>query len=537
MLLWKADRAAVPPLEKMAATAGRPLARLHALCTLDGLKALKPGVLVKALGDEHPGVRRHAVRLCEGRLASAEVGAALLKRLDDADPQVRLQLACTLGEWEDERAGKGLGRLLVEAEGEPYLTAAALSSVSRKNLDAVLLAVLPGGAKAPADRGERPGQLVSRLLALASALGHDRATVTLLRAVTGPEKGGPAGWRQEALAGLLDGLEQGGSSLAKLHQSGNKEVKAAVEKTAGLFAAARAAVKDGKAEPAARVRGVRLLGRGLDRREGDLALLAGLLVPQTAADLQAAAVAALARLPEKGVPELLLRGWKGYGPGLRARVLDALLARAEWQRALLDAVERKRVPPQEVDAARRQRLLTHGNWFVRQRAAKAFAGAVDPDREKVVNAYRPALKLKGDPEKGKALFAKACATCHRLNGVGHEVGPDLAPLADRTAEYLLIAILDPNRAVEARYVNYQAELKDGRVLTGVLAAETGTSVTLLAPDGKAQVVLRANLEGLTSTGKSAMPDGLEKDFKTSELADLLAYLRAARPAAKLVPQK
>src|SRR5262249_27111782 len=65
MLLWKADRSAVPLLEKMAVKSERPLARLHALCTLDGLKALTPELLRAALGDAHPGVRRHAVRLCE----------------------------------------------------------------------------------------------------------------------------------------------------------------------------------------------------------------------------------------------------------------------------------------------------------------------------------------------------------------------------------------------------------------------------------------------------------------------------------------
>src|SRR5205823_444511 len=66
MLLWRADKKAVPLLEKLARTGKRPVARLHALCTLDGLGALDAGTLRAALADPHPGVRRHAVRLCEG---------------------------------------------------------------------------------------------------------------------------------------------------------------------------------------------------------------------------------------------------------------------------------------------------------------------------------------------------------------------------------------------------------------------------------------------------------------------------------------
>src|SRR5262249_31920997 len=147
---WRADKKGVPPLEKLAAKSKRPLARLHALCTLDGLGALRPALLVAALADEHPGVRRHAVRLCEGRVEkSAALGAALLKRVDDPDAQVRLQLACTLGEWDDARAGEALGRLVLKDGGDRYLLAAVLSSVTKKNLDGLLLTVLKGKSPPP----------------------------------------------------------------------------------------------------------------------------------------------------------------------------------------------------------------------------------------------------------------------------------------------------------------------------------------------------------------------------------------------------
>jgi putative heme-binding domain-containing protein len=248
--------------------------------------------------------------------------------------------------------------------------------------------------------------------------------------------------------------------------------------------------------------------------------------------VQSAAVAALGRLGTAEVPLLLLHNWKGHAPALRAQVLDVLLQRPAWVPALLDALEKKQVLAVDVDVPRRQRLLAQRDKTLRVRAEKAFAGAVAPDRQKVVDAYRAALKQAGDAGKGKAVFAKSCAACHRLEGAGNEVGPDLAALSGKSAEYLLIAILDPNRAVEARYLAYKADLHDGRTFTGLLSAETGTSITLTSNDGKPRVILRKNIESLASTGQSFMPDGLEKEVSVQAMTDLLAYLKAQQPAGK-----
>jgi putative heme-binding domain-containing protein len=91
----------------------------------------------------------------------------------------------------------------------------------------------------------------------------------------------------------------------------------------------------------------------------------------------------------------------------------------------------------------------------------------------------------------------------------------------------MTAILDPNRSVEARYINYLAVTKNGLTMTGVLASETGNSVTLLGPDGKQQVILRTDLEELVSSNKSVMPEGLERDLRPQDLADLIAFIRSS----------
>ena len=125
------------------------------------------------------------------------------------------------------------------------------------------------------------------------------------------------------------------------------------------------------------------------------------------------------------------------------------------------------------------------------------------------------------------MVAKECSACHKLEDVGMEVGADLKALRDRGTENMLLNILDPNREVDPRFVSYQAVTADGRTLTGIIVAETPTSVTLRRADGGEDTVLRTNLESLRSSRLSFMPEGFERSLTRQDVADLFAYLRAA----------
>lgn len=518
MLYWRNDPRGAQPLMNLYSTSKSPLTRMQALCALHATSShiLFGLSLRRAFEDPHPGVRRHAVRLAEPIIPSSSTLQEMLPKLaDDPDPQVRLQLAYLLGEWNDPSAGQLLGKLAHAAVEDRYLFAAVLSSVNRNNLDAVLRAAL-GASKAPAPR------LIEAFLNIASALGQTEATTTLLETLAQPTEGRFTPGQQATLADVLDALEQRGKTLTAA-QSG---------KIGELIAAARKTALDEKLSAAERAGALRLFAREPERRKADVEMLVRFLAPQSPPELQAGAVAALGRQRDADLAKLLLRGWKGYGPARRAQVVELLLRRDDGTRAILAALDEKQIDPSEIDAPARQRLRTHKDVAVRARAEKILTDAVSPDRQKVIDDFRSALTLKGDAAKGRAVFEKACAACHRLNNVGNEVGPDLAALQNRSSEYLLIAILDPNRAVEARYVQYIAETKNGVTLTGVLLNETSTSVTIVGTDGKPQTILRTNLESLTSTGRSAMPEGLEKDLKAQDLSDLLAHMHASRPALK-----
>jgi putative membrane-bound dehydrogenase-like protein len=548
LLVRKKDRAAVPLLEKLVKESQRPQCRLHALCTLEGMNALNPEVVGHALSDKHPGVRRHAVRLCErwfppsfnlgASLTKAEVGMKLAKLVDDPDPHVRMQLAYTLGEWDkDEYAkwsggvegtkGALLGELALHNSGDPYLRAACLSSVNQQNLEPMLLTVLAASKENPA-----AGSLVEELMRIAQRQGNTQVVGTLLGAIVTPEKGKYASWQYRALAGLLDTLDQRNESLANLRDKGDAKLKPALQKLARLFTAARKVAADSEAKPAARALALRLLGRGPSKHAEDQKLLAALMSPSLPGEVQQAAALTLGQLRDKATPALLLKQWKSFPPGLRSQVLDVLLARPDGASAVLDAVQHKQIAPREIDVARQQRLLQDKSAAIRERAARLLATAVNTDRNKVVDRYRPALRLAGDAGRGKEVFVKNCAACHQLGGVGQQVGPDLASLSGKTREYLLIAILDPNRAVEARYVNYTAVTKNGLIYTGLLASETGSSITLVGIDGKKHDLLRTDLDELASSGKSVMPEGLENTIPIPNMADLLAFIGSSLPAQK-----
>ena len=122
------------------------------------------------------------------------------------------------------------------------------------------------------------------------------------------------------------------------------------------------------------------------------------------------------------------------------------------------------------------------------------------------------------------IFDRECLACHKLGERGHAVGPNLAGVRRKTPEEILVSILDPNREVSPEFLEYTVALDDGRVVTGLVAAETPASLSLRGREGAEQTILRRNVAEIASTGKSLMPEGLEKTIPPPEMSDLIAFL-------------
>jgi putative heme-binding domain-containing protein len=507
LLVHRADRAAVPVLRTIAAQSPRPESRAQALGALEGLGALDPSAVATALRDPSAAVRRQAVRLTEPWLGrDPALSRAVVALADDPEIRVRYQAALSLGQWDAPEAGRALGAIAARDGGDLWMRAAVLSS-SAKHAATVLEAVIDGAK----DRDSLP-ELVEPLIATISAVQDGPSITRALDAIRrGRADDAPAApWQLGATAELLDAVR--GGPVAE-HPAVRR-----------MIGEARALVREARTAPALRATAVRLLGRVASQVDDDRATLTALLEPSEPVEVELAAVRALARLGDRAASQALVARWARLGPVVRSAALDALLARPASTRALIDALERGRLAPAEIDATHRQALLTAGDARDRERAARVFGHLAIGPRQAVLDAYASARSATGDPDRGKAVFTRVCATCHRLGGVGHEIGPDLAALTDTTPDALMTAVLDPNREVDARYASYTAALKDGRVVTGLIASETASAITLKRQEGQADVILRADLEELTTGGKSLMPEGLENDLKPADLADLMAFV-------------
>ncbi len=147
------------------------------------------------------------------------------------------------------------------------------------------------------------------------------------------------------------------------------------------------------------------------------------------------------------------------------------------------------------------------------------------EREKVVAQYARVSLLKGDAASGSLLYRQHCAACHHFRGEGVAVGPDLGMMSAKPVEQLVQSILDPNAALEARYQSFSATRKDGDEASGIIIAETPTTLTLRAPNKPDETVLRGELTSLIGSGLSLMPEGLEAVLTPQLMADLIAYIR------------
>jgi putative heme-binding domain-containing protein len=381
-----------------------------------------------------------------------------------------------------------------------------------------------------AKQGEPPAALVEKIFGMAAALGNDAAIRDAVERAIAPPAEGFQLWQLTAVGRFLDELDKRKVDLATLVGGDAKESLNRMFATARELA--RGETEKGR-DAAFRTAAIGLLGRGQGDPQEDAALLTSLLAPQQPDVVQAAALAALARLRPKELPALALSGWTSHTPALRSQILDTLTSREAWSLALLDAVEMGQIPANQIDARRRQQLATAKSEPVRARAKKVLAAAVNTNRQQVVQQYlKGATAHTSDSARGKEVFAKRCANCHRLEGMGHAVGPDLSALTDRSAGAMFVAVLDPNRAVEDKYLDYLVRLTDGRTASGMLREETGTSIILAAAEGKTTTILRTDIEQLASSGKSLMPEGVEKDITPPEMADLATYLASSSPPPK-----
>jgi putative heme-binding domain-containing protein len=520
LLYERQDIAAAPALEKLAAESRSPEARMRALYVLSGLNALNEKLVSAALRDPHPRVREHAARLAEPFLAtSPELQDRLAQLAGDDDVRVRYQVAFSLGEAHGERITGALASLAVRDAGDPLFRLAILSS-STQGAGNLFHQLSHNDAFREREDGRT---FLGELARLVGALGDEPslgAAFARLEELPDNEAAFVNGLVQQLLNGLaLSGRNALARSVLANSPKSEAALRTAIEKARGNAASPDLSVPE-------RVRAIETLSfDSYDNLKGVLVPLFDLRQP---AEIQLAALSTLRKFDEPDVAEILLAAWPDFSPQMRAQAIEALFSRKAWIAALLDAIEQGQFKPSQLDSTRIRALQSHADPELQARAGTLLSSFEYGTRQAIVDAYEDALSLPGNSARGREVFRENCAQCHKLEGVGFDVGPELTTVAQAGAEKILVNVLDPNREVNPQYINYTIDTSDFESHSGIIASETATSITLKRANGETDTVLRVNIDSIRSDNLSIMPEGWEDTIDKQKMADLIAYITSVK---------
>jgi len=516
LLVTRGDPAAVGLLRRLAGDrTADPRGRWGAAATLAGIGALSGEDVAGWLDDPASPVRAEALRLVERLDAAGR--AALAPRLVDLaaieeSVAVRLELALAAGGLPDDARLAILTTLLARDGNDPWCRMAAFTSaagLAGRIVTGWLAAAAPPSAAA---RAALPG--------LVAQIGKGRDAAALADAVALLERRSAAGVDPETAALVVDldaALAAAGGRLAAVEPAATSS--ALIDR---VVAAGRERVSDTSTSAAERARGVALVALG-----GAVGL-APLLAREQPEEIVAAAVAALDRSRDAGATEQLAAALPTLTDAVRTAAAAALVKSPAGALRLLDAIAAGVFPPEALERVQAAALWNAGDAAVRARAAEVLGPPPAADRGVLVAAYRASLPAAGDPAAGRVIFTKHCVACHRVEGQGRELGPNLAAMQARGSEAILLGILDPNREVLPAYLAHAAVTADGRSVTGVIVAESDGAVTLRTAEGTDVVLPRDEIESLVNTRRSLMPEGFERSIDARGMADVLAYLMQAK---------
>ena len=269
------------------------------------------------------------------------------------------------------------------------------------------------------------------------------------------------------------------------------------------------------------------------------------------------AIFAASQLKPAGAGEAIAKQLNSKEPKLRDAALNALVEMAQWNvlkglvstgspKPTIEAVVNKMmntsggalaflkwVDAEGLDAgARKQAIakaINHPDANIRVLFEKFVPEADRPQRLGSAMKADDILKLKGDPVRGEQIYnlssAAQCNKCHQIKNVGKNLGPNLTQIGKKYEKAALLeTIMDPSKAISHEYVTYVVETTDGQSYTGFVADKAAKQLTIRTADDKQIKVDAKNVESITASPKSMMPELVLREVTAQDAADLLAYL-------------
>lgn len=520
------------------------LARVCALHALNGLGAVNAQVLLDALKVRSLRLREHAIRLSEPHLReSSELREALLSLRSQStteaggfqsqllnDGRCDFQLALTLGEIPQSSAvAARLARIAIDRVSDEWVRRAVFSSCRETAFELFGDMITNEAWYHGYDVASTP-QLIREAAELVGSslkpaeISRSTAGLISLSEINQPKlRARASAVLLAGFAGLGQGIVRRGGSFPAIVDKIDQQERGAKAELRKVFDLAAQIAGDPQSE-----RGLRDLALGVLPYAEFSAVrdtLLAMLKSDPAQDIRLRAIDVLATFRDPKIGETLLEDFTTQTPIMKRAVLQALLRDGDRTKQLLTAIADKRVAVTELDPTHVKALTSHRDAAIRAEANKLLAAAIPADRKQVLEAYQPALTLKADAKRGRMIFEKNCTQCHKIGDLGVDVAPDIADSRTKTPAQLFNDILNPNGAIDNNYVSYTVLMKDGKVHTGIISADTASSITLRQPENKTLLLLRQDIDELKSNGVSLMPEGLEKNITVEQMADLISFIK------------
>jgi len=514
--------------------------QVQALCLQQQMGELMPDLLAAALTNSHPAIRRAAIKLAEPQLGAANnatgpgpaCAASIANLLEDPNQTVRFQIALSLGEWNDPASAQSLARLA--RTDDRWLRAAVLSSSTGKA--ASLLKAI--SKREGAALGRLSQSLVNDLIRTAIVCQEDEALVSALNSLlSAPEERRRGIVALNCYVALMDALEQRGLQWRPFLNSRSaiwliadiNQHLAAAEHIESVFDEVKRQLEQNDDEAPTDFNLFGLLGRDPDTLERHTRILAQWLRADAPAGIRKAAIVRLGKLNSPRVAEQALSVWSQVSPSTRSQLVQLFLTREDWSVSLLGTLDKGAVARAEISLPSREALLKHKSNVIRSQAKKLFADTHSANRNEVLAKYRDVSSLPPRPANGAVIFDKNCAQCHAFRGRGHAVGANLGEFVGKSVEDFILAIFDPNAAINPNVIAYNVETKDGRSLNGIVRGETASGLTLVQGSGMEEKILRSDIKEIRASQLSLMPEGLEQSMTPQDTADLIAWLKSSGP--------
>ncbi len=245
-------------------------------------------------------------------------------------------------------------------------------------------------------------------------------------------------------------------------------------------------------------------------------------------DLTIDAIRGYAVIESPTAPGILLQRYSGMNSEQQRAILETLAARKSYAERLLPAIASGQVLREDVPihVARSLSDLLGDSFHTVFGEVRPVGADHQQQMQKYKEMLRPAALAGADAARGRLVFDKTCAACHRLFGEGGDVGPDLTGSNRANLDYLLLNSVDPDYDIPDAYRMVQIVTTDGRAINGVLAEEDAVRIVLKTAEQPRVVIPKEDVETRRLSPKSMMPEGQLDQLKKQQVLDLIRYLQS-----------